>query len=84
MYVMQAEEAARPEGGPALNEQLERDTSGQLRERLAGELRQAAGSIDSALGTGATQDEARVLRPLREAIQLAERVLIETWHSFHG
>ncbi len=84
MYVMQAEDATVASAFPALNEQLERDVSGELRDRLTTELREAVRSIDAALAAGPPETAARVLRPLREAAQVAERVLSEVWHSLHG
>jgi hypothetical protein len=67
-----------------LNEQLERDTTGELRDRLIGELRTAGADIEAALDRGVAPAEVETLRNLLEAVQLSECILDEVWHSVHG
>lgn len=67
-----------------LNEQLERDVSGELRDRLIGELRVATADIEMALDRGVPPTQAETLRSLLEAVQLSECILEEVWRSVHG
>lgn len=67
-----------------LDEQLRRDVSGELRDKLVAELRAAAGDIDAALERRPAPEQAQVLRGLLGAVGLSECVLVEVWNSLHG
>ena len=66
-----------------LERQLERDPSGQLRDRLFGELHSAAQDIEIALA-GADAGRAKILQPLLEAVGLSQDLVLEVWDSLHG
>lgn len=68
----------------ALNEQLESDKTGELRDRLIAELQVAADEIKAALGGGPAETEAAVLKGLLEAVKCGEGVLVEVWNGFHS
>lgn len=67
-----------------LNEQLECDRSGELRDRLSDELHVAAAEIEAALGGKPDPAQVAMLRELLEAAKLGDRVLGEVWKAFHG
>jgi hypothetical protein len=66
-----------------LNEQLERDASGELRDRLTDELQVAATEIKEALGGGPALADAAVLKGLLEAVGLCEQAVVDVWKAFH-
>jgi hypothetical protein len=66
-----------------LERQLQRDESGELRDRLFGELHGAALSIETVLAGHPEARQTRILRPLLEAINLSQRLILEAWNSLH-
>jgi hypothetical protein len=94
MYGMQTQEAlmhgtAQKSGDAVLQEQqLERqlslDESGELRDRLFGELQAAAQDIETALARKTDTGQAGVLQPLLEAVRLSEYLVLELWDSLHA
>lgn len=66
-----------------LERQLGRDESGELRDRLFGELHGAALDIEAALARRLEAGQARVLQPLLEAVKLSQDLILEAWSSIH-
>jgi hypothetical protein len=67
-----------------LDEQLRRDVTGELRDKLVAELRTAASDIEAALERRPAPEQAEILRGLLGAVGLSECVLMEAWISLHG
>lgn len=67
-----------------LKRQLERDKSGELRDRLFGELHGAEQDIETALARKPDAEQVRVLQPLLQAVRLSENLVLEYWESLHG
>jgi hypothetical protein len=84
MYKRQTQDQADAAGQAALNERLERDTDGALRDELLDEMRAAGRDIQAALAARPVAAVTEVLQNLLGAVRLGERVLAETWDSFHG
>ena len=82
MYGAQSLKQIQDDGFVALHEQLEHDATGELRDRLTAELREAARDIEAALGEKPGKDQAEVLRELLGAVRLGEDVLGQVWDSF--
>jgi len=82
MYAARSHKQIPDDGFVALHEQLEHDATGELRDRLAAELREAARDIEAALGEKPGKDQAEVLRDLLGAVKLGEDVLGQVWDSF--
>jgi hypothetical protein len=66
-----------------LERQLERDASGELRDRLFGELHGAAQDVETALARG-DASAAKILQPLLEAVRLSQDLVLDVWDSLHG
>ena len=67
-----------------LERQLERDESGELRDRLFGELHGAAQDIETALAHKPDAGQVKILQPLLEAVKLSQDLVLEVWDSLHG
>lgn len=70
-------------GVVALNELLERDDSGELRDRLIDELSVAADEINEILVGDLAQADRQVLKGLLESVRLSESIVTEVWSAFH-
>lgn len=81
MSTTESQQSTRP---VALNEQLESDKSGELRDRMVDELQVAAGEIRAALGSEVAEADAAILKGLLDAVTLGEGALVEVWNTFHG
>lgn len=81
MYEPETQEATEV---TELEEQLERDGSGELRDKLIDELQVAAEEIRAALGGEPAAADVQVLKGLLEAVKLSESVVTDTWNAFHG
>ncbi len=84
MYNMQANAVEQEEAQAALNQQLEHDSTGELRDRWVDELMDAARAIEAALAGRPPAGDTEVLRDLLDAVRLGERVLLDVWNSLHG
>jgi hypothetical protein len=84
MYRMQAQEQSDEGGQAALDKRLEGDAQGRLRDQVLDEMRSAGQDIEMALAAKPATAVAEVLRNLLGAVRLGERVVAETWDSFHG
>lgn len=80
MYSEEAQESTQI----VLNEQLECDRTGELRDRLSDELHVAAAEIEAALGGKPDPAQAEMLKELLAAVRLGDSVLGEVWKAFHG
>jgi len=66
-----------------LNERLEQDDDGTLRDRLTDELLLAGEEIERALIGPLPPADVAVLKGLLEAVRLSENVVWDVWHAFH-
>lgn len=80
---MHARQTVETTAEPQLERQLERDQSGELRDRLFGELHGAAQDIETALAR-CDGSQARILRPLLETVRFSQELVLEVWDSLHG
>jgi hypothetical protein len=84
MYDREGRETLDEVAGIELIEQLKRDESGELRDRLVDELHVAAQDIEAALVDEPAAEQAAILRELLEVVRLSGNVLTETWESVRG
>jgi hypothetical protein len=84
MYQTQTQDQSDEGGQAALDKRLEGDVQGRLREQLLDEMRSAERDIEIALAAKPATAVAEVLQNLLGAVRLGERVVAETWDSFHG
>jgi hypothetical protein len=67
-----------------LGRQLERDESGEVRDRLFGELHSATQDIETALARKPDAAQMKILPPLLQAVKLSQDIIFQMWDSFHG
>jgi hypothetical protein len=84
MYDTEGRESLEESAQAPLIEQLERDDSGELRDRLIDELQVAAQEIAAALDDEPHPAQAAILHDLLDAVRVSECVLTEVWESFRG
>jgi hypothetical protein len=84
MYQTQTQDQSDEGGQAALDKRLEGDVQGRLREQLLDEMRSAERDIEMALAAKPATAVTEVLQNLLGAVRLGERVVAETWDSFHG
>jgi hypothetical protein len=80
MYAAETQDST----GIALNEQLAKDASGEIKDQWLDELDLAARQIATALNSETDAAAAQTLRNLLEAVRLGEKAITEVWRSFHG
>jgi hypothetical protein len=80
---LEVENGKEPAQAP-LYQQLERDRTGELRDRWLGELQAASSVVEAALAAGPPAEKEEVLRNLLEAMRTGEHVLLDVWSALHG
>jgi len=79
------ESTASAGGATNSSVKLERDESGELRDRLFGDLHgRGPGYRDLRSARKPDAGQAKILQPLLEAVKLSQDLVLEVWDSLHG